>query len=254
MVSNLECVGLGVPDQETLLLLAEDAVAEGELRDRTDGVASYRWTDRSGARLTVGILDDQLRDLLPSYAGVAATRLAGITRLDDDGLVAADVVDEDGELLTRLACELEQWRAGGSEGLAAITGFGLDVTVHADEAAFAASDASRLGGGSEQRMAAESFLSYGLFGEQPDPYAWVSGVVTDSRTARTESTGQLFHVARTSVASLGMWVDVCLSGSDWPAAPEPGNVVAGTVHLVASIEEWWAQARGAQRRWFRRRR
>jgi hypothetical protein len=46
------------------------------------------------------------------------------------------VVDEEGDLLTRLACELEQWRAGGSGGLAAITAFGLDVTVHADESAF----------------------------------------------------------------------------------------------------------------------
>ena len=252
MVSNLECVGLAVPDKEALMLLAEDAVALGDLRDRSDGVASYRWTDRSGARLTVGIVDDQLRDLVPSYAGVAATRLAGITRLDDDGLVAADVVDEQGELLTRLACELEQWRAGGTDGLAALTGFVLDVTVHADEPAFAASDASRLGAGSDQRMAAESFLSYGLFGEQHDPFAWVSGIVTDARTARTESTGQLFHVARTSVGSLGMWVDVCLSGSDWPAAPEPGNVVSGTVHLVASIEEWWSEAAPRTRRWWRR--
>lgn len=252
-MSNLECVGLGVDDEASLLLLAEDAVASGDLRDRTDGVSSYRWTDRSGARLTVGILDDQLRDLVPSYAGVAATRLARVVRLDDDGLVAADVVDEDGELLTKLACELEQWRAGGSAGLAALTAFGLDVTVHADEAAFAASDASRLGD-SEQRMAAESFMSYGLFGERPDPYAWVAGIVTDSRTARTESTGQLFHVARTSVASLGMWVDVCLSGADWPAAPAPGNVVAGTVHLVASIEEWWPEAAPEKKkRWFRRR-
>jgi hypothetical protein len=103
-------------------------------------------------------------------------------------------------------------------------------------------------------MAAESFLSYGLFGEQPDPYAWGSGIVTDSRTARAESTGQLFHVARISMASLCMWVDLCLSRSDWPTAPEPGNVVAGTVHLVASIEEWWAEGPGGQRRWFRRKR
>lgn len=256
MTSNLACVGLGVADEGDLFRLAEEAVEAGDVVHEADGVATYRWTDPSGARLSLGISGDELVDLLPSYDGTASTRLTGITRVGDEGLVAADVVDEAGELLTRLACDLEQWRAlppGGASGTVSMTAFGVEVTLHEDVAAFAASPASLLDPTSPDghRLAAESFLSYGIFDPANGAHARVSGVVAQARTATVEATGQTFHAVGVSVDAVGLWLDVCLPAGDWPVAPRPGNVLAGTVYLVASLEELWTPS-PSRRGWFRR--
>lgn len=259
MTSNLDCLGLGVPDEAALFALAEQAVATGSVVHVADGVTTHRWTDDAGARLSLGIADDALLDLIPSYAGAAATRLVDIARLGDDGLVSGDVVDADGELLTRLACDLEQWRAlpaAGASGTVSLTGFGLDVSVHADEAAFASSPASLLDPAAPDsaRFAAESFLSYGLFDPANGAHARVTGLVGDVRTAQVAATGQTFHAVALALDGLGMRIDVCLAGADWPTAPAPGSVLAGTVYLVASLDELWEGAvDGSRRRWFGRR-
>jgi hypothetical protein len=89
------------------------------------------------------------------------------------------------------------------------------------------------------RKAAESFVSYGLFGEPEgaEPYAMLSGTVLSTETHTVALTGQTFHVART--ASVGMEVDVCLAAADHPEAPPVGGIVTGTVYLVASVDSLW---------------
>lgn len=258
MTSNLDCLGLGVADEAALFALAEQAVAAGSVVHVADGVTTHRWTDPSGARLSLGIADDALVDLLPSYAGTASTRVVAITRVGDEGLVCADVVDADGELATRLACDLEQWRAlpaVGASGTVSLTGFGLDVSVHADEAAFAASPDSLLDPSAPDsaRLAAESFLSYGLFDPANGAHARVSGSVSEVHGATAAATGQSFHVVGLSLAGLGLRFDVCLPAADWPTVPTPGSVLSGTVYLVASLDELWESGSPSRTRWFGRR-
>ena len=65
-----------------------------------------------------------------------------------------------------------------------------------------------------------------------------------------------FHVAR--VRSVVGELDVCVPVTNQPETPVPGNVVAGLVYLVASIDELWTgvdalhQPTPRKRRWFRR--
>ena len=246
VTSNLRCLGLDTESQADLEALVRGVFPATVRVGESDGVVACRWTDDSGARLTLGIRDDTVADLVPSYDARPGVRVAGMSLLADE-IVAADVVDADGELLTRMACELEQWRClgdGAVTGTAAVTAFGIEVSVHADETAYAG----------------ESFVSYGLFSgdgcSEPHAYAQLSGVVLAGSTKLNTRTSAAFHVAR--VRSVLGELDVCVPVTEQPEMPVPGNVVAGLVYLVASIDELWTgvdalpQPTPRKRRWFRR--
>lgn len=253
MTSNLSCVGLGISDDSELAGLVarlDDVTLLGE----TGTAKVTRWQDASGARLVVTYDRDGF-DITPSFAGEPGARLAGVTALNDD-VVSAAVVDEDGEQLTGMAFELEQRRFLTDDhvtGYAGITALGVDVTVHADEAAFAASDASLLqpAGSADSappaefvergwpwppRMASESFLSYGIFGEPADAsaYARLAGTVLHARQHTVALTGQEFVAAR--VRTAGFEATVCMAAADHPAVPQVGEIIAGTVFLVACLD------------------
>ncbi len=266
MSSNLRCLGLDTESQADLEALLRgvypDTVPVGE----HDGVVACRWTDDSGARLTLGIRDDAIADLVPSYDARPGVRVAGLSLLADE-VVAADVVDQDGGLLTRMACELEQWRCVGDfsvTGTASVTAFGIEVSVHTDERAYAASTSSQLAAEDVRRpepirMSSESFVSYGLVsgnGGEPHAYARLSGTVLAGTTKLNTRTGRAFHVAR--VRNVLGELDVCVPVCDQPEVPIPGNVVSGLVYVVASLDALWSAAEPPapepkrKRRWFRR--
>lgn len=229
MASNLDCVGLGVGDPAGLGRLVDMAVRYAEHLGELAGVSVLRWQDPSGARLVLGMRGTEVVDLLPSYAGAPGARLANVHAVNDD-VVIADVLDEDGEQVTMLAAELEQRRLlpaakGAVQGLACVVALGVDVTVWPDEDAFAASDASLVSddGGDpgeapahwvEQgwpwppRMAAESFISYGVFGnpKQAEAYARLNGTVLRAQRKTVVATGQEFVAAR--VRTVGFEADV----------------------------------------------
>ena len=245
MTSNLGCVGLGVDDVAGLGDLLAELIPAGTASRQADGSALYIWSDDSGARLTITTdRDGAIDDVTPSYDGKPGAVLAGLTPLHDS-VVAADVVLGD-EIATRLACEVLAPGPVPDAGPAVVTAFGLDVSLHPSESAYLASPASLLVGDAEDaepqgdeeplRMAAESFLAFGLFGDpaEAEPVARLNGTVLATRTATGETTGQAFHAVR--VRTVGMEVDVCLAAADHPNAPEPGAVVAGTVYLVADVE------------------
>ncbi|MEU2610282.1 hypothetical protein ABZ570_01640 [Micromonospora sp. NPDC007271] len=255
MTSNLACVGLGVADRAGMRQLVSLALASAERLGEADGIAVLRWQDPSGARLVLGVRGDEVVDLLPSYAGTPGARLADVRAVNED-VVVADLVDDEGEQVTMLAVELEQRRllpaaTGTVGGPAGVVALGVDVTVYADAEAFDASDASRVGDADDPgeppahvvaegwpwppRMAAESFISYGVFGEpaQAQAYARLNGTVLGARPLTVTATGQRFVAAR--VRTVGFEADVCLSAGDVRELPRPGNVIAGTVFLVGSL-------------------
>jgi hypothetical protein len=265
--SNFDCLGLGSLDSDGMNALLNRVLPGAELLGEVDGIVVRRWTDPSGVRLVFGLRDRELVELLPSFDGVPGANLTGVRRVSDD-MVVADVVDDDGEQTTMLAAAAEQLRllrgAGPvTAGRASLVALGVQVSVHADEAAFAASDASLLSGGDDDseppahfvengwpwppRMGAESFISYGTFDqENGEPVAQLNGVVLSAGRRRVQATGGEFSVAR--VRSVGFEADVCLPG-DLPT-PEPGNVLGGLVYLVADLpfvtvpppkRRWWSR-------------
>lgn len=244
MASTLACIGLDVDGLETLNLHLTTMASQ--VVGRIGGIESVRYTDESGARIVVAIdADGDTIDLVPSYDARPGALLTEVGPLGP--VVQADVVDEGGELLTRLAVDLEQHRhltgVVASRVRASVVALGLDVGVHADDAAFRTSDASILGtpepGEEPTRFAAESLLSYGLFGSgaDPEPTAFLAGVVLGAETRTHGATGQDFHVLR--VRTVGFEATVCLPGSAHPVVPEPGNVVAGSCYLVVDAPSLW---------------
>ncbi|MFC4787166.1 hypothetical protein ACT8ZV_22005 [Nocardioides sp. MAHUQ-72] len=263
MATELGCVGMAVADLDELLDLLARIADDAVLRGCADDLETFTWTDMSGARLTVSGSDQRgIVDVTASCAGETGARLAGVTALTG-AVVAADLVDEDGSLATRAACELLQARfltPGHASGRAAITALGTDVTVHEDACAFARAPQSLLlppdgagpAGESTARVGAESFFSYGLFADDAGTtgHGRLAGTVLHSGTRTNTLTGQSFHVVR--VRSVGMTADLCLDLATHPRCPQPGNVVSGVVLLVASMDQLWpAATRG--RRWWRRR-
>ncbi|MFB9311528.1 hypothetical protein [Nocardioides plantarum] len=244
MASTLACIGLDVDSLETLNLHL--AAMPSQVVGRIGGVESVRYSDESGSRVVVAVDGEgDTVDLVPSYDGRPGALLTEVGPLGP--VVQADAVDETGEVLTRLAVDLEQRRhltgIVTSQARASVVALGLEMGVHADAAAFATSDASILGtpepGEDPTRFAAESFVSYGLFrgAEDPEPTAFLAGTVLAADTRTHGVTGQVFHVAR--VRTVGFEATVCLPGSEHPVAPEPGNVVAGACYLVVDIASLW---------------
>lgn len=254
MASNLDCVGLGVVGADARRELVLTALRQAECLGEAAGVAVWRWQDPSGVRLVIALRDDEIVDLLPSYAGAPGATLADLWSPNPD-VVVASIVDADGDQVTSIAAELEQrWLlpevSGPVGGAACVVALGVAVEEYPDDDAFSASDASLLsrGRGDERpahfaaqgwawppRMAAESFLSYGVFGEpaQATAYARLNGTVLAARRRTVAATGRQFVTSR--VRTAGFEVDLCLPGGDVTALPRPGSILAGTVFLVASL-------------------
>lgn len=254
MSSTLGCIGLAVEEIDRLDSLVERLVPDATVVARSGDLQARRWTDRSGASLTMTVRetgDDGgvLVDIVPSYVATASDD-------DDDGILvgsltgygetlAADLVDATGETVARIACDLAQSIVAEiSEPLAAhLTALGLEITVHADATAYAASDASILGtpgpGTTPQRFATESLLAYGLFetADKAQPTAFLSGTVLTAQTHVNTETEQPFHTAR--LRTVGGIVTVCLAGAGHRDPPEPGNVISGICYLVLDVPGLW---------------
>lgn len=243
MSSTLACVGLDVASAEDLGPLLDATVSRGSRVAVVDGRELWRWQDDSGARLALTLRGSDVVHFVPSFAGVAGTRLSAVRRLDS-GLADVDVVDDDGEMTTRLAVELEEQEFLHGEmadvGPSSVVALGVDMAVYQDADAYDNADASLLGGseGDEStetedrpRFAAESVISYALFAGGGDmAAAHLAGTVVAASGVRHTHTGQSFTVAR--VRLLCMELDVCLAGDRAVAA---GNTIAGTAVLVGSV-------------------
>jgi hypothetical protein len=226
VTSNLGCVGLGVADSEALAELLADLIPASTATRQEDGSALYVWSDVSGARLTIttdrrGAIDD----VTPSYAGQAGAELAGLVALHH-AVVSAHLL-ENGVPVAEIVVEVLAPGPVPGSGKAAVTAFGLDVGIQADEV------------GRD-----EAALSLTAVGDEdePSPLARLSGTVLSCRTATVGATGQTFHAAR--VRTVGMDVDLCVAAEDHEHPPVVGDVVAGLVYLVAEVERPTARRRG----------
>jgi hypothetical protein len=254
MSSDLACVGLAMRDANDFNDLVREIGPRATLVGVSGDVQIARWQDESGARVVFRVRRNRTEAFVPSYAGTVGIRFGTLTRLSDDVWSAA-AVDESGEQWTGMTFEIEEGgliNDGHPSTAASLVALGRAVTVHSDERAFAASDASLLGGASDPeseppahyaergwpwppRMAAESFASHGVFVDPADApaTALLNGTVLRAERRINGLTGQDFIVVRTR--SLEMEVDMCLAGSDHATIPEPGQVIGGTVFLVASL-------------------
>lgn len=252
MSSNLACIGLAVADDHELGQLIDSIRPSAHTLGVFDGVTVQRWQDDTGSTLVMAWKNRQLVDLLPTFAGASGGQLAGMA-LINGSVASAAVVDEDGEQVTALTFDAEDYRqmipSGPISGFARITSLGVAVTIHADAETFAASRDSLLepnqsndpppshyveqGWAWPPRMAAESFISYGVFADPAasTAHARLSGTVLRARHHTNALTGQGFTAA--TVRTVGFETELCLADADHTAVVEPGSVISGTVYLTA---------------------
>jgi hypothetical protein len=81
----------------------------GTISELFGDVRVERWQDDSGAALVLGWRSGELVDLLPAYAATAGGSLSECY-LINESVAPAAVVDPDGEQLTAMAFEAEQYR------------------------------------------------------------------------------------------------------------------------------------------------
>ena len=261
MPGNFDCIGFAVDSSEALATLVEKMLPAAEPIGTRGDAETFRWQDESGARLVFDVKRNTVNNVLPSFAADDSTLLAAVQSVNDDTSFA-DIVDEQGETITRLAVDLEQRaliRGNTVRGSASLVGLVGQVNLFADEVEFRASPASLLGpadqdfgppppdfereGSWPPRMGAESFFSHGMFGNARDarPIAQVNGVIVDADERPNSVTGLRFVRAR--VRSAGFEADVCAPVGEMPL-PERGQVLAGTVYVVGSLGDWSREAPG----------
>lgn len=164
MSANLACVGLAVADSRELRPLVDLVNATAQSIGTFNGVRVVRWQDPSGAALVIGWRAGEVADLLPTFAATAGGLVAGCCRLVNESVASVALVDADGEQLTAMTFEAEQYRQIKALGQsiacpARITALGVSVQVHADADAFAASPDSLLNPPPTQRIKPRHLMS-----------------------------------------------------------------------------------------------
>ncbi|MCE1173679.1 MAG: hypothetical protein LWW77_03610 [Propionibacteriales bacterium] len=250
MASNLGCIGLDT-DADGFGDLMQRAYEAGEVVARRPQLTIVRWQDSSGARIVFALgADGQPLSATPSLAGGPGAILADVVYQGDD-VWKTSIVDDQGEQATAVAVELEGSAFFDQEqppsGPATIIALGVGVTFFADEDAFNTSPASQLssdpgdappeyaekGWTWPPRWSPQSVLSYGLFDAADGAHAMLNGTVLAARTAHNSLTGQQFHIAR--VRTVGFEAELCVAATEH-ALPVAGQVVSGTVYLIADLD------------------
>ena len=272
MASNLACLGLGVETEDEFTVLVDRALRQAVPIATAGEERLLRWQDPSGARLLFTMGAEGIRRLTPSLSADPGGHLTAVRKANED--VAIADVHQDGDTVTRLSIELEEIPLLGDgtySGPANVVALGVAASVHEDAEAFGASDESILGDPDRKdeprpenhpdghpwppRLAGESFMAYGMFGpaDETTANAWLAGTVLRAERRTTQLTQQEFIVAR--VRTVGFEADVCLPGTAHLGAPGPGNVIAGEMFLVGSLQldvRAFAE-RARKKRWFTRR-
>ncbi|ARJ03884.1 hypothetical protein B5808_00515 [Cnuibacter physcomitrellae] len=255
MTSTLGCIGFDSAGRAELLTTVGRLAHSARPLGTADGVEVLRWEDPSGARLTFDRLRDRLVAFVPSFAGRPGVLLRNC-RTVGTKVVVGDVLDSAGAQMTVMGFELEQRRALATDeqwsGTAAVTGFARTAEFFDDRTAYSRSPYSLLDPATAddevapehqldtvrkrtERMAAESFIPWGLFGDGTDPSAEarLNGTVVEATLRRNTVTGTRFLSAR--VTCMGFEIDL-VAAWDRDEPPTPGSIVAAELFLIASID------------------
>lgn len=220
MASNLACIGLDVWRRSDFRDLVASARAEAETIAKDGEVGVHIWTDASGARLIITTEGDLVRVVTPTFYA-APGAIISEPQAVDGGLVLAELVNRDDEVITEIACQLEELALLGSasspvEGPVSIVVLGNSVQVL---------------GRSDDGAPDLSFEPTGAYALSTDATAHLTGVVLAIEQRAVDRTGQGFTAARVQTA--GFQVTLCVPAGK----PElgAGDVVEVDGYVVASI-------------------
>ncbi len=220
MASNLACIGLDVWRRSEFRDLVASARAEAETIAKDGEVGVHIWTDVSGARLIITTEGDLVRVVTPTFYAAPGAILSEPQAVDG-GLVLAELVNQHDEVITEIACQLEELALLGTAE-APVTGPASIVVLGNSVQVIGRADAA---------VSGLVFEPTGAYAASTDAVAHLTGVVLAIEQRSVARTGQDFTAAR--VQTDGFQVTLC-----HPAGRPgltPGDVVEVDGYVVASL-------------------
>jgi hypothetical protein len=257
MASNLSSIGFVFENADAFHTLMLALAEQSRVRLACPEGEYAIWRSRTGAEIWFQLSRGDGNDgpatiigLAPFYDGASSVpvRMTDVlTRPDDtplEGLVQGWVApDETGEGAYPLAFDLVDFGAHKARVLPAtwtcrITGFCRTLTWHRD-----ASTLPEIAAG--QAMAPQALIPIGLFNDiggeagegaaahQPEPMAWLSGIVRSHRRFENEVTGRPFHWL--SVETLAATVDLVADPDIVTGEIAEGAIVEAMAWMFARV-------------------
>jgi hypothetical protein len=252
MATHFDCLGLEVHNARDLTRLVSAILPQSQSLGVVGGIDVRRWQDAAGCRLVLGMRGDAVEDMFLSFSGPAGAHLRNV-RVMDGKVATGYVVDDEGEVETAVAIELEEFRflesiGSVDAGDATVVALGVETSVHANEQEFRESDASLMSGRHEgeevpdvyrengliwpPRVGTESFWCWSALGAK-DATGRLHGTVLAAERRKVEQTGGSFVVV--TVRTIGFTATVCVASKDLETLPVPGSILASSFFLVGSF-------------------
>lgn len=196
------------------------ARSEAETIAKDGEVGVHIWTDPSGARLIITTEGDLVRVVTPTFYA-APGAIISEPQAVDGGLVLAELVNQGDEVITEIACQLEELALLGSaappvEGPVSIVVLGNSVQVL---------------GRADAGVPDLVFEPTGAYALSTDAVAHLTGVVLAIQQRTVSRTGQAFTAAR--LETDGFQVTLCVPAGKPDLTA--GDVVEVDGYVVASI-------------------
>jgi hypothetical protein len=219
-MSHFACIGFDVADLGGLL----DRNLHRAVQLPGARAEHLALDDRSGARLVVHLVKNELVCLTPSFVSPSPTvwSVKPTAHADPEcpycSGVDVDIHDADGNMITRATIQLERGEEEPLSETIAVVCFAHELRAFPSEEAFHAAPR-------ELRIASQAFMPTGMFAPPEATMvnaasAWFAGRVSNARTLTTALTrGRFVHVV---VETLPGPIDVV---ADVAAAPNVGDVV-----------------------------
>jgi len=220
VASNLACIGLAVWRRSDFREMVAAARAEAETIAKDGEVGVHLWTDASGARLIITTEGDLVRVVVPTFYA-APGAIMSEPQAVDGGLVLAELVNEHDEVITEIACQLEELSLLGA----------AEPPVEGPASLVVLGTSARVTGRADAATPAPVFEPTGAYAASTDATAHLTGVVLAVEERAVERTGQGFTAAR--VQTDGFQVTLCVPAGEPHLAA--GDVVDVDGYVVASM-------------------
>lgn len=202
--------------------MVASARADAETIAKDGEVGVHIWTDASGARLIITTEGDLVRVVTPTFYAAPGAILSEPQAVDG-GLVLAELVDEHDEVITEIACQLEE--------LALLSS--VPQPVQGPVSIVVLGNSAQVIGRADGAVAGLVFEPTGAYAASTDAVAHLTGVVLAVEQRTVTGTGQGFTAARLQTA--GFQVTLCVP-VDQPTLTV-GDVVEVEGYVVASLPE-----------------
>ncbi|WP_423462509.1 hypothetical protein ACO229_19455 [Promicromonospora sp. MS192] len=196
------------------------ARSEAETIAKDGEVGVHIWTDASGARLVITTEGDLVRVVTPTFYAAPGAVMSEPQAVDG-GLVLAELVNDQDEVFTEIACQLEELALLGS----------AEPPIEAPVSVVVLGNTVHVTGRADGVPPGLVFEPTGAYAASTDATAHLTGVVLAVEERSVSRTGQGFTAAR--VQTDGFQVTLCVPVGEPRLAP--GDVLEIDGYVVASI-------------------